>query len=147
MQDIKFETIKKIADVKFKYKDFGQISKINSISPPSVFIGSGLKYPLVNVGILSPIERDENAWIYDDEKYWADNNFEMKEIIQLRNSLLNSRFQTKTQDAHLNKKFVEIAKEIAIACKPVDIEIELKNRMRFQREKDRVLTPHGMRAH
>ena len=112
MQDIKFETIKKIADVKFKYKDFGQISKINSISPPSVFIGSGLKYPLVNVGILSPIERDENAWIYDDEKYWADNNFEMKEIIQLRNSLLNSRFQTKTQDAHLNKKFVEIAKEI-----------------------------------
>ncbi len=146
MGDVRFEVIKKIADVKFKYKDLGKLSQINSISPPSVFIGSQLKYPLVNVGILSPIERDENAWLYDDEKYWAEKDFGMKEVIQLRNSLLNSRFQAKTQDARMNKKFVEIAKEVAIACKPVDVEIELKTRMRFRRDKDRVLTPHGMNA-
>lgn len=146
MGDVKFEVIKKIADVNFKYKDLGKLSQINSISPPSVFIGSQLKYPLVNVGILSPVERDENAWLYDDEKYWADKDFGMKEVLQLRNSLLNSRFQAKTQDARMNKKFVEIAKEIAIASKPVDVEIELKTRMRFRRDKDRVLTPHGMNA-
>jgi len=146
MSNIKFEVIKKIADVKFKYKDIGQISQIDTISPPSVFIGSRLKYPQVNIGILSPIEKDEHAWLYDDEKYWAQHNFDMKDVIQLRNSLLNSRFQARVQDSRMNKRFVEIAQEVAIALKPVDIEIELKQRMRFQREKDRVLTPHGMRA-
>ena len=146
MTDIKFETIKKIADVNFKYKNLGDIQQLNSNSPPSVFIGSKLRYPLVNVGILSPLEKDENAWVYDAEKYWAENNFQIGEVVKLRNSLLNSRFQSKVSDARLNKKFVEIAKEIAIASKPVDIEIELKNRLRLGREKDRVVTGVGMKA-
>ena len=57
------EPLKKIAETSFKIKDLSQISRIDSISPPSVFIGSKLKYPLVNVGILSPLERDDpRAW-------------------------------------------------------------------------------------
>ena len=146
MVDIKFEVIKKIADTKFKYKDLGQIQHLDSTSPPSVFIGSKLKYPLVNVGILSPLERDENAWVYDDEPYWAKENFDIADVVRLRNSLLNSRFQSRVSDARLNKRFVEIAQEIAIASKPVDVEIELKNRLRTDREKDRVLKPVGMMA-
>jgi hypothetical protein len=146
MADIKFEIIKKLAEVNFRYKDFSNLSKIDSISPPSVFIGSGLRYPLVNVGILSPVEKDENAWVYDDEKYWAENNFGINDVLQLRNSLLNSRFLSKVQDSRLNKKFVEIAKEIAVSSKPVDVEIELKHRLRFKKDRDRILTPHGMRA-
>jgi len=145
-ENIKFEVVKKIAETGFKIKDLSKISKIDSISPPSVFIGSKLKYPLVNVGILSPIEKDENSWVYDDAKYWAENNFGIEEVIGLRNSLLNSRFQTKVSDARLNKKFVEIAKEVAISSKQVNIEIELKNRLILGREKDKILTPHGMRA-
>ena len=145
-ENIKFEVVKKIAETGFKIKDLSKISKIDSISPPSVFIGSKLKYPLVNVGILSPIEKDENSWVYDDAKYWAENKFGIEEVIGLRNSLLNSRFQTKVSDARLNKKFVEIAKEVAISSKQVNIEIELKNRLILGREKDKILTPHGMRA-
>jgi hypothetical protein len=144
--DIKFEAVKKVADVGFKIKDFSQISKVDSISPPSVFIGSKLKYPLVNVGILSPLNKDENSWLYDDAKYWAENNLNIEEVVGLRNGLLNSRFQAKVSDIRLNKKFVEIAKDIAISSKQVDIEIELKNRLIVGREKDKVLTPHGMRA-
>ena len=64
----------------------------------------------------------------------------------LRNGLLNSRFQAKVSDIRLNKKFVEIAKDIAISSRQVDIEIELKNRLIVGREKDKILTPHGMRA-
>jgi len=146
MTNIKFQVIRKISEINFKYKDLDKISKIDSISPPSVFIGSKLKYPFVNVGILSPLDRDENAWVYDDAKYWAENDFQIGDVIKLRDSLLNSRFQSKVSDARLNKKFVEIVKEIAIASKPVDIEIELKNRLRFKRDKDRILTPLGMRA-
>jgi hypothetical protein len=146
MGDIKFEAIKKIAETSFKIRKLSNITKFDSVSPPSIFIGSKLRYPLVNVGIMSPLERDENAWIYDDEKFWAENNFQINDVLRLRNGLLNSRFQSKVSDSRLNKKFVNIAQEIAIASKPVDVEIELKNKLKFGKDKDRVLTPHGMKA-
>ena len=59
---------------------------------------------------------------------------------------MNSRFQSKDQDSRLNKKFVSLAQQIAVASKPVDVEIELKNKLSFRRDKDRVVTPQGMRA-
>ncbi|MBA7524774.1 hypothetical protein ES705_16916 [subsurface metagenome] len=146
MKDIKFEMIKKIAETNFRIKNLKNISKLDSSSPPSVFIGSKLKYPLVNIGILTPLNRDKDAWIYDDEKFWADNNFEISDVMALRDSLLNSRFQSQVHDAKINKKFVEIAQEIAISSRPVDIEIELKNKLNLGEKKDKVITPHGMRA-
>ena len=146
MSDIKFEVIKKVSELGFRYKNLQNISKLDSNSPPSVFIGSKLRYPLMNVGILSPLEREDNAWIYDDAKYWAENNFEIKDVLQLRNGLLNSRFQSNVTDSRTQKNFVQLAQEIATASKPVDLEIELKNKVSFKRETDKVLTPHGMKA-
>jgi hypothetical protein len=146
MQDIKFEVIKKIGDTNFKVKNISNVSKLDSTSPPSVFIGSKLRYPLVNVGILSPLEKDENAWLYDDERYWADNNFQIDDVIKIREGLLNSRFQSNVSGSKLNKKFIQIAQEIAVASKPVDIEIELKNKLNIGNQKDKVITPHGMHA-
>src|SRR3989344_7888070 len=127
MENIKFEVIKKLAETNFKIKNISSISKVDSNSPPSVFVGSKLKYPLMNVGILSPIERDENAWLYDEPKYWAGNNFGINDVVKLRDSLLNSRFQTKAFDVRsantgANKKFIQLAQEIAVASKPVDVE-------------------------
>ncbi len=145
-EDIKFQVIKKITDTTFKYKNIGGISRIDSTSPPSVFIGSKLKYPLVNVGILSPLDKDENAWVYDNEKYWAENNFQINDVLRLRNSLLNSRFQSRVQDSRLNKKFLQIAQDIAIASKPVDVEIQLKKNLNLNPNSDRIVTPHGMHA-
>jgi len=144
--DIKFTVIKKIADVNFKYKDIGKISHLDSNSPPSVFVGSKLKYPLVNVGILSPLERDQDAWVYDDAEYWANNDFGIHDVVKLRDSLLNSRFQARVQDSRAKNKFVDIAKEIALASKPVDVEIELKRQVEVGRGKDKVLMPIGMNA-
>jgi len=145
-EEIKFSSVKKVADTGFKVKDLSKISRIDTISPPSVFVGSKLKYPLVNVGILSPIEKEEKAWMYDAPKYWSENNFGIGNVVKLRNSLLNSRFQTKVQDVRLNKKFVEIAKDLALSSTQVDVEIELKDRVVVGKDKDRVLTPHGMKA-
>ena len=143
---IRFEIVKKIAETKFKVKDLSKIYKIDSISPPSVFIGSKLMYPEVNVGILSPLEKDKNAWLYDDAKYWAKEDFDIDHVLYLRNNLLNSRFRTKVTDARLNKKFLEVVKNIAIASKPVDVEIGLKNRVQIGKEKDKIITPLSMNA-
>ncbi|MBI2044367.1 hypothetical protein HYT24_03320 [Candidatus Pacearchaeota archaeon] len=146
MENIKFEVIKKIGETNFKIKNFSNIYQLDSTSPPSIFIGSKLPYPMVNVGILSPLERDENAWLYDDAKFWAENNFSINDVSKIRESLLNSRFRSNVNDAKVNKKFVGIAQEIAMASKPVDVEIELKKGLDFDKQKDRVLTPHGMKA-
>lgn len=150
MDNIKFEVIKKLAEVNFKYKNLGKISRLDSNSPPSVFIGSKLRYPLVNVGIVSPLEKDENAWLYDDAKYWADNNFGISDVIKLRDSLLNSRFQSRVTDTRANSsagnKFVQLAQEIAIASRPVDVEIELKSGLNLDKKKDRILMHQGMNA-
>ncbi|HEA46293.1 MAG TPA: hypothetical protein ENH99_00750 [Candidatus Pacearchaeota archaeon] len=150
MDDIKFEVIKKISEISFKYKNLKNVSEINSNSPPSVFVGSKLRYPQVNVGILSPLEKDENAWIYDDAKYWAKNNFGIRDVMNLRDNLLNSRFQSKVtavRQKGADNKFIQIAQEIALASKPVDIEIELgRNYVRDKLGKDRVVLSQGMKA-
>ena len=147
MADIRFEVIKKIAEMSFKYKNLNRISELDTNSPPSVFVGSKLKYPSVNVGILSPLEKDENVWVYDDAKYWAKHNFGIKDVINLRENLLNSRFQLKVTDSRLdNNKFVQVAQELALASKPVDVEIELKRKIGPGLKKDKVLSPQGMAA-
>ena len=146
-KDIRFEVIKKIADTRFKYKDLGKISELVTSSPPSVFIGSKLRYPLVNVGILSPLERDEDAWIYDDAEFWAKNNFGIRDVVSLRESLLNSRFQSNVTSARSNeKKFVEMAQELALSSRPVDLEIEIKGKVGPGFKRDRVVIPQGMNA-
>jgi hypothetical protein len=146
MENIKFEANKKIARARFHVRNLGRISMLDSNSPPSVFVGSRLRYPLVNVGILSPLQRDEHAWIYDNARYWSDNNFGISDVLQMRNSLINSRFKATVQDARSRHRFLHLAKEIATASKPVDVEIHLKNSLKTQSMKDPIVTPHGMRA-
>ncbi len=146
MEELKFGIVEKLSRLNFKFKNFEEISKFEGASPPSVFIGSGLKYPLVNVGILSPVGRVEDASLFDDPKNWAKENFSILDILKLRENLLNSRFQSKVSDSRLNKKFTEITKEIALSSAPVDVEIELKSRINLGKNLDRVLTPNGMRA-
>jgi len=145
-KDIKFEVLKKIANTNFKTRNMSVMSKFETISPPSVFIGSGLKYPLVSVGILSPLEKEEEAWMYDSPRYWAKNNFEIQDVVNLRENLLNSKFESKATDTRLNNKFIEVAKEVAISQNPLDVEIELKSKMQVGKQNDKVFTPHGLRA-
>ncbi|NCN86536.1 hypothetical protein GW932_01780 [archaeon] len=146
MENIKFGKSGKVGKIDFKSKDISRLSKFESISPPSIFIGSKLTYPNVNVGILSPVGEFEDAQVYDDCENWAKNNYSINDVVKLRTGLLNSRFKSKVQDVRLNKKFVEIAKDIALSSKPVDVEIELKNKISSGNLKDNVLTPHGMKG-
>lgn len=147
MTDIKFEIIKKISEINFKYKDLNKISELNTNTPPTVFVGSRLKYPDVNVGILSPLEKDENAWVYDAPKYWVEKNFGIRDIFNLRNNLINSRFKINVKDiANENEKFIQIAQELAIASDQVDVEIELKNKINPRLKRDKILAPQGMEA-
>ena len=108
-------------------------------SSPAPFVGHQ-GYPELNVGILSPVEFTSDAWKYDAPKYWAMNNMQIPQIIDYRSALINSRFKV---NVHNRNKFLEIAQEVGIASKPVDIEFHLKEKPSFGFESDRILTPTG----
>ncbi len=106
---------------------------------PSVFVGR-YGYPRVNVGILSPPERGERAWLHDAPAFWADSTFSIKQVAGLRGSLINSRFksQVKGRSRHL-----DMAKEITMARKPVDVDIMLEKKPVFKLKLDSVNMPMG----
>jgi hypothetical protein len=111
-------------------------------SSPAPFVGH-FGYPILNVGILSPADQKENAWEYDAPRYWAENSYEIPRIIDLRTSLINSRFRShvKQQDS-----FLEISQEIGMAVKPVDLEIQLESKPSFRTNFDASLAPMGPNA-
>src|SRR3989338_6589100 len=112
-------------------------------SPPGVFVGSKLRYPNVNVGILSPAVHDENSWILDNPRYWANSETTIKDVVSYRGSLINSRFKSSVKDATRENKFLDVAKEIALGHKPVDVEIYFKKKLNFGIDKDKITTPIG----
>lgn len=122
----------------FKVKE-KLIRKDIEAEAPSVFVGR-FGYPKINVGILSPVEKVDNAWLYDSPRFWATENYEIPELVDLRSSLINSRFQIGIKETN---KFLEVAQEVSMASKPADVEINLKEKPKFRINLNPYLAPTG----
>jgi hypothetical protein len=90
---------------------------------PSIFVGSH-NYPNVNTGVLSP-QHFGNPELMDSPKKWYEKDFSIEKVASLRTSLVNSKQKT-------NRK-VEAGKlkntqEVAMASKPVNIEVKLEDK-------------------
>lgn len=111
-------------------------------SSPAPFVGR-FGYPYVNVGILSPPEQTQDAWLYDAPLHWSANEFNIPQIVDLRSSLINSRFKAnvKQQD-----KMLSISQEVGMASKPVDVEINLEKKPFFRLNTDAFAAPMGPNA-
>lgn len=103
---------------------------------PNVFIGRH-GYPHIRVGILGTEEYKQ----HDDPLAWSSQGTSIPEIIQLRSSLVNSHFKTSIKS--FNDKFSEISKEVSLAKRPVDVEINLQEKPRFRLSFDQFAAPHG----
>lgn len=119
-----------------------------SRSPPAVFIGSKLKYPIMNVGILAPPEQVVDAWRYNAQSFWAEHRYGIRDILKLRGNLINSRFQTtaKSSLGVQNSHFLDIAQEIGTAKNQVELEIRVKKKVKMSLTPDDVALPVGPRA-
>lgn len=123
-----------------KIKD--RISKENFFgSSPAPFVGR-YGYPHINVGILAPPEERE-TWIYDAPQFWSSENYQIPQIIDLRSSLVNSRFKSYIKD---RSKMLEISQEVGMASKPVDLEISLEKKPFFRVNADAYTAPTGPNA-
>lgn len=110
---------------------------------PSVFVGK-FGYPNISVGILSPPERRDDAWLYDDPIFWAENSFEINRIIGLRSSLLNSKFASTVKQQ--NNRLLDLAKEVAMSNKPVDVDISLDKMPKAKPTLSDITMPFGTSA-
>jgi hypothetical protein len=111
-------------------------------SSPSCFVGR-VGYPKLHVGILSPVEVTQDAWLYDAPRYWAHNNMGIPNIVDYRSSLINSRFVVHAHDSH---KMLDIAQEVGMASAPVDVEVNLEEKPKFRLNPDSVVAPTGPNA-
>ncbi len=111
-------------------------------SSPAPFIGR-FGYPHVNVGLLAPPELGEHVSDYDDPRGWAAKETKIPEVVGFRSSLVNSRSQL---DIKEKSSLLELAQEVALASKPVDLDFELVKVPNFNLQLDGTMAPMGPTA-
>jgi DNA repair protein NreA len=103
---------------------------------PNVFVGKH-GYPNIRVGILGA-EQYSNQ---DDPLAWSRQGTPISEIVQLRSTLINSHFQSSIKG--FRDRFAELAKDVSLAKRPVDVEINLQEKPRFRLTFNDEAMPHG----
>lgn len=105
---------------------------------PNIFVGR-FGYPNINVGILNAEEYQNN----DNPLLWSRENYNINSIVDLRLSLINSYFKTTIKS--FNDKLLQLGQEVAMAEKPVDMEIDLQRMPQFRitTKPDQEISPHG----
>jgi hypothetical protein len=111
-------------------------------SSPAPFVGHNF-YPNLYVGILSPSEKKDDAWLYDAPNYWAEKNFQIPQIVDYRSALINSRFRLNVKQRN---RFLDISQEVGMASKPVELELNLKEKPKFHLTTDPYHAPMGPNA-
>ncbi|MBI4150456.1 hypothetical protein HY488_03560 [Candidatus Woesearchaeota archaeon] len=112
---------------------------------PNVFVGR-FGYPNINVGFLS-VEQYKH---HDEPLLWSRENYNIDKIIDLRTTLINSSFKAPVTSVRvadgLGNRYLSMGQEIAMARKPVDIEVSLNKKPKFTLSFMQDVTPHGPRV-
>lgn len=112
---------------------------------PSVFVGR-TGYPNVSTGVLAPVGDESNAAQYATSGDWYAEGLGVGDVLQRRTGLLNSQRRAAVDVEDVWNGFVGAQREVAIADRPVDIEIGLSDRPEFGLSTDDVATPTGPNA-
>jgi len=95
--------------------------KIAGASPPSVFIGR-IGYPNVYAGPLVPPVNEDTS-LYDLPELWFGKSID--EIVAFRSMLIRGKHRVHVRQFEEAGKIIEKTRELALAVKPVDVELLL----------------------
>ncbi|MCU4925631.1 Nre family DNA repair protein [Halobacteria archaeon AArc-dxtr1] len=124
---------------------------------PSIFVGRS-SYPDIPVGLLSPVGDESAATEYVTDASWYREGYGIDDVLQRRTGLLNSNKRANVDAPGIASRlapsvhdtwdgFVGVQREVAIADRPVDLEIGLDGKpdLGLDTGSD-VATPRGPRA-
>ncbi len=140
IQRVKFKDIEPVPHLQFN-KEF---QKDFQGSSPAPFIGR-FGYPNVNIGLLSPQISGDTSH-YDAPKLWSRQNLPIGTIASLRYGLVNSRTHWNVKETFKPSRFRDICQEVGMAAKPVELEVNLKERPQLQLKPEKEIMPFGPQA-
>lgn len=103
-----------------------QSEDITGASPPSVFVGR-IGYPYVYAGPLVPPVHEDTS-LYDLPEFWLGKSID--EIVGFRSMLIRGKHRVHVRKFEEAGKIIEKTCELALAVKPVDVELMLKKKPR-----------------
>jgi len=132
-------------DVAESFQAATQKDKLFGSTAPSVFVGRH-GYPEVSAGILSPMESAEDAEAFATSADWYGQGLDIESVLTRRSGLLNSKRGANVDVHDTWDGFVGVQREVAMADRPVDVEIGLSETPEFDFSVDDVTTPTGPNA-
>ncbi len=124
---------------------------------PSIFVGRS-NYPDIPVGLLSPVGEEDRAEEYVTDSGWYREGYGIDDVLGRRTGLLNSNKRANVDSPRIASRlapsvhdewegFVGVQREVAIADRPVDVEIGLDGKPDLGLDAGTdVATPRGPRA-
>ena len=112
---------------------------------PEIFVGRS-NYPEVSTGILTPVGAEDRAGEFETDAGWYNRGLDIESVLQYRSGLLNSSRTTRSNVHDVWNGFVGVQREVAIADRPVDVEVGLAERPDPDLSLDAVRSPTGPRA-
>ena len=131
-----YEILDYVEDVQSELENSLSGDSLVGSTSPSVFVGRS-SYPNVNTGILAPVGQEEQADQFATSGRWYQQGLDIENVLQYRTGLLNSRRAAKVDVEDVWDGFVGTQREVAIADRPVDVEIGLTERPAFDLDRYR----------
>ncbi|ODR82337.1 hypothetical protein BG842_01070 [Haladaptatus sp. W1] len=140
-----YEILDYVDDFEDRFSEVAQGDSLFGSTSPSVFVGRS-SYPNVSTGILSPVGAEEDAAEFATSGDWYQRGLGIDNVLQYRTGLLNSNRSAKVNVDDVWDGFVGVQREIAIADRPVDVEIGLTEKLDLDVNVDDIATPTGPTA-
>jgi hypothetical protein len=114
---------------------------------PSVFVGRS-RYPQVSAGLLAPVGDEDDAADYVTTGAWYEQGYGIDDVFERRTGLLNSTRRSNVDVHDVWDGFVGTQREVAIADRPVGVELGLEDRPGFDLDGslEDIAAPRGPRV-
>ncbi len=148
-----YEITEYLEDVEQRFESVTSGDSLFGSTAPSVFVGHN-NYPEVPAGLLSPVGNEDQAEAFVTDSSWYEQDLGISDVFRRRTALLNAnrrmdvnavaRQPTRLPNVHDEwDGFVGTQREVAIAERPVDVEIGLADTPSFDVTVDEVADPTG----
>lgn len=148
-----YEVTEYLEDFEQRFESVAGSDTVFGSTAPSIFVGRS-NYPTVPTGLLSPVGNEDEAASFVTDSSWYAEDVSIADVLARRSALLNAnRSYSVRAPAHRSRVlpnvsdrwdgFLGVQREVAIADRPVDVELGLADRPELSLSVDEIAEPTG----